>query len=129
MLKDITESKRVDRVIHTRANTSIHPKILSRFFWPPLREEKLIMPLELQEQFNIYEIEYARIKRGRKLAWMDHLGTVEVEIELADREISLEVTPLQASVLYAFENHGISRKQSHSPRSIGCGQPLSTDWI
>ena len=64
------------------------------------------MPPELQEQFSLYETEYSKIKRGRKLAWMDHLGTVEVEIELADREISLEVTPLQATVLYAFEDRG-----------------------
>jgi len=66
------------------------------------------MPAELQEQFSLYEGEYAKIKRGRKLAWLDHLGTVEVDIQLADREISLEVSPLQATILYAFEDHGIS---------------------
>jgi len=120
MLKDVAESKRVDRVIHSRAETVVHPRILSRFFWPPLREEKLIMPPKLQEQFDMYENEYSKIKRGRKLHWMDHLGTVEVDIELADREISLEVTPLQATVLYAFEDHGTQISKLCLFRSTRC---------
>jgi anaphase-promoting complex subunit 2 len=66
------------------------------------------MPELLQEQFSSYANEYAKIKRGRKLTWMDHLGTVEVEIELADRELTIEVSPVQASVLYAFEENGMS---------------------
>ena len=64
------------------------------------------MPELLQEQFASYANEYAKIKRGRKLAWMDHLGTVELEIELADRQIIIEASPVQASVLYAFEEKG-----------------------
>ena len=64
------------------------------------------MPDLLQEQFSNYENEYAKIKRGRKLAWMDHLGTVELDIELADRNLSIEASPLQASILYAFEEKG-----------------------
>jgi anaphase-promoting complex subunit 2 len=121
MLKDMIESKRVDRLIHMRnpnvfptlskLTKIVHPRILSRFFWPPLRDEKLIMPDELQDAFTEYANEYAKIKRGRKLAWMDHLGTVEVEVGLADRHLTVEVSPIQASVLYAFQEHGIP---SHS---------------
>ena len=40
------------------------------------------------------------------MAWLDHLGTVEVEVELADREVTMEVSPLQASLLCAFEDNG-----------------------
>jgi len=65
------------------------------------------MPELLQEQFHSYANEYAKIKRGRKLAWMDHLGTVELDIELADRELTIEASPVQASILYAFEEKGI----------------------
>jgi anaphase-promoting complex subunit 2 len=64
------------------------------------------MPSDLQEQFNEYANEYAKIKRGRKLAWLDHLGTVEIEIELEDREVTVEASPAQAAILYAFEDHG-----------------------
>jgi len=65
------------------------------------------MPELLQEQFHSYANEYAKIKRGRKLAWMDHLGTVDLEIDLADRQVTIEASPIQASILYAFEESGI----------------------
>ena len=71
-----------------------------------MRDENLIMPPKLQEQFVEYENEYTKIKRGRKLAWLDHLGSVEIEVELADREITLEASPIQAAILYSFEDHG-----------------------
>ena len=65
------------------------------------------MPPQLLEQFTEYANEYAKIKRGRKLAWMDHLGTVDIEIQLEDREVTVEASPVQTAVLYAFEDHGI----------------------
>jgi anaphase-promoting complex subunit 2 len=65
------------------------------------------MPHELQEQFTEYENEYAKIKRGRKLSWMDHLGTVNVEIQLEDRQVSIEASPTQTAIVYAFQDHGI----------------------
>lgn len=65
------------------------------------------MPSQLLEQFTEYANEYAKIKRGRKLAWMDHLGTVDIEIQLEDREVIVEASPVQTAVLYAFEDRGI----------------------
>jgi anaphase-promoting complex subunit 2 len=65
------------------------------------------MPTELQEEFAEYANEYAKIKRGRKLSWMAHLGTVDVEIQLEDRKISIEASPIQTAILYAFQDHGI----------------------
>lgn len=66
------------------------------------------MPNPLAQAFEEYANEYAKIKRGRKLTWLDHLGTVEIEIELEDRTVSLEASPLQASIIYAFQDTGIS---------------------
>jgi anaphase-promoting complex subunit 2 len=65
------------------------------------------MPTLLLDQFAEYEDEYAKIKRGRKLAWMDHLGTIELDVELEDRTVSIEATPLQAAVLFAFQERGL----------------------
>ena len=65
------------------------------------------MPMHLLNHFIDYENEYAKIKRGRKLAWMDHLGTVEVEIALEDREILIEASPLQTAILVSFEDNGM----------------------
>lgn len=98
----------------------VHPRILSRFFWPTLRDEKLVMPPVLQQQFSEYASQYAKIKRGRKLAWLDHLGTVEIEIELEDRTISKEVTPIQASIVYAFEEQRMAISIETNLRSTDC---------
>lgn len=38
---------------------------------------------------------------------MDHLGTVDVEIQLEDRQVSIEVSPIQTAILFAFQDHGI----------------------
>jgi anaphase-promoting complex subunit 2 len=66
------------------------------------------MPNPLAKAFEEYANEYAKIKRGRKLAWLDHLGTVELDIELENRTVSVEASPLQASIIYAFQDPGIS---------------------
>ena len=65
------------------------------------------MPNPLAHAFEEYANEYAKIKRGRKLAWLDHLGTVEVEIELEDRTVAVEASPLQASIIHAFQDSGM----------------------
>ena len=65
------------------------------------------MPEQLHNQFTQYEQEYSKIKRGRKLTWLDHLGTVDLSIVLADRTLDIEATPAQASILYAFEEIGL----------------------
>ena len=65
------------------------------------------MPPELQADFIEYANEYAKIKRGRKLSWMDHLGTVDIEIQLEDRQISIEASPIQTAILYAFQDHSM----------------------
>jgi anaphase-promoting complex subunit 2 len=67
------------------------------------------MPTVLLNQFTEYEGEYAKIKRGRKLEWMNHLGTIELDVELQDRTLSIEATPLQTAVLYAFQGRGPPR--------------------
>jgi hypothetical protein len=86
------------------------------------------MPELLQEQFTTYENEYAKIKRGRKLVWMDHLGTVELEIELEDRNLVVEASPLQACILYAFEEQGShTLVMGADGRGTLCGGVVSDD--
>ena len=51
-----------------------------------------------------YHSKFARTKQDKKLQWLFQLGTVELEIELKDRTLSLEVTPLQAYIVECFKN-------------------------
>ncbi|OON19010.1 hypothetical protein X801_05127, partial [Opisthorchis viverrini] len=45
---------------------------------------------------------FQRLKGNRTLRWMHKLGLVNIDLELGDRKLQLDVTPLQASVAYLF---------------------------
>ena len=45
-------------------------------------------------------------KPDKKLHWLPQLGTITLELELQDRAIEAEVTPLEAAVIGLFEVEG-----------------------
>ena len=58
--------------------------------------------------------EYTRgfeaLKVMRTLQWKPHLGLVDLEVELADRTLSLSVSPAQATAIMHFQDKGICLK-------------------
>ena len=50
---------------------------------------------------------FEALKGMRTLRWKPHLGLVEVEVELADRTLSLSVTPAQATAIMHFQERGM----------------------
>lgn len=54
---------------------------------------------------NQYADAFHRFRQDKKLKFY-HQGTVTVDVQLQDRQLSLEVTILQASVLEAFAKRG-----------------------
>jgi hypothetical protein len=60
-----------------------------------------------------FEQTYTAQKVDRRLRWLPPLGNVEIDVELQDRTLSLEVTPLQASVIELFGTSGKQRNTSH----------------
>lgn len=120
MLKDIADSKRVDTHIRSeeglhRSNSNeeeddpeLHTKILSRLFWPALKEEEFKLPEEIHVLQQRYETGFEKLKTKRKLTWIHSAGTVDVELELEDRIVQVpNATTSQAAVIYEFdENKG-----------------------
>ncbi|ORY03191.1 hypothetical protein K493DRAFT_207320, partial [Basidiobolus meristosporus CBS 931.73] len=108
MIKDITDSKRVDHAIHAderfNENISIHATILSRLFWPNFRSEDVYLPAEFTEQLAAYESTFEKLKPSRKLIWLNHLGTVDLELELKDRTLALNVSPAYAAIIWHFQD-------------------------
>ncbi|EXJ72650.1 uncharacterized protein A1O5_03796 [Cladophialophora psammophila CBS 110553] len=118
MLRDVLDSKKVDKVIRKDLETQqgkkgrpvrqrddsvqIHAKILSRLFWPPMPEQSFNLPSVVMEQQRNYEQGFGALKQSRKLTWINTIGQVEVELELEDRTYRDEVLPWQATVIYAF---------------------------
>ncbi|CDW98315.1 hypothetical protein [Sporisorium scitamineum] len=129
MLADVTESRRIDSEVHQRSARAgmigkLHPLIVSRQFWPehttrpgvqgangattaasgPSSAAGSVAEFTLPPLFRHAQEEYgktySRSKTMRKLHWLNHLGTVELDVELASGEnISVECSLIQASTL------------------------------
>ncbi|XP_058031243.1 anaphase-promoting complex subunit 2 [Ahaetulla prasina] len=112
MLKDMADSRRINANIRDeeqklpeqeRPPFSLEATILSSEFWPPLKEEKLELPGPIKEAMEAYAKKYEKLKAMRTLNWKHHLGLVDLELELADRTISLSVSPVHAAVILHFQ--------------------------
>lgn len=49
---------------------------------------------------------FTNFKPDKKLQWLSHLGTAQLEIELEDRTVSAEVPPLEAALIELFSDQG-----------------------
>ncbi|KAK9481286.1 hypothetical protein V1514DRAFT_323455 [Lipomyces japonicus] len=115
MVKDISESKRVDSNIFNslRSDRSasngdgdqvVHASMLSRLYWPALKNEDLKLPDIIEKQLKHYSTRFSALKLARKLTWMKHLGTVDIKLELQDRTLEFTVSPDRASLIYLFQD-------------------------
>ncbi|KAL2142261.1 hypothetical protein VTI28DRAFT_1398 [Corynascus sepedonium] len=78
-------------------------RILSRLFWPGLEREHFLLPAVVVEQQQKYEAGYEGLKSRRKLTWLNQMGQARVEIELRDRTVTVDCSPVEATVVYAFQ--------------------------
>ena len=64
----------------------------------------LMWPCRVQDR---YAEGFTEFKPDKKLHWLPQLGTITLEIELQDRTIEAEVTPIEAAVIGLFEEKGV----------------------
>ena len=105
MLGDVRASRELDAtfhiggVAHEEAAVALHPLVISRQFWPDTEAPSLTMPARLAGALDAFVAHFARTQPTRRLRWLLHLGSVDVEVELdGGRTIALRVSPLQAAV-------------------------------
>lgn len=111
MLKDLADSKRIDQHIHVDggpavASSPIHPKIVSRLFWPTFQATGLVLPGQMARAQQRYAKAFHQFKPDKRLRWLPQIGTVSVVLELEDRTIEAEASPLQAAVADLFSSQG-----------------------
>ncbi|XP_018567673.1 anaphase-promoting complex subunit 2 isoform X1 [Anoplophora glabripennis] len=109
MLKDIADSKRINQHIkqdpeYSESDVPISAMIVSAQFWPPFKEEKLELHNRLVTQMEGYTSAFETLKGSRTLCWKNHLGVVDLEVELADRTLNLSVSPVQATIMMYFQD-------------------------
>ncbi|KAL1920658.1 uncharacterized protein VTP21DRAFT_1035 [Calcarisporiella thermophila] len=111
MIKDIGDSKRIDGYVHADqefpTEAPLHAMVLSRLFWPNFRSEELQLPSSIQRWMDAYANSFQRLKAARKIAWLNHLGTVELELELEDRTLDFRVSPAHAALIYLFQERKV----------------------
>lgn len=114
MLKDVADSRRIDKHMASRLNTPLHPAIISHLFWPNLQTSSLKMPGQFEKMQEAFEQEFTEHKAGKKLRWMNNIGTVSLDIELEDRTVSVDATPTEAAIIELF-----SEKDTWSLSALG----------
>ncbi|XP_074654773.1 anaphase-promoting complex subunit 2-like [Tubulanus polymorphus] len=113
MLKDVADSRRINSNIadESAKNTTddlknmvpINTMVLSAQFWPTFREEKLQLPPPWNSSLENYTKSFEMLKGNRSLSWKPHLGLMNIDIELKDKKLNLNVSPVQATILWHFQ--------------------------
>ena len=92
MIKDMDDSKRAVSNIHSTVKATGKPApvvdsaVVSHIFWPPLQNEPLKHHPRIQAELDQYSTEFCRLKNPRRLIWLNQLGTVQLELCVADED-------------------------------------------
>uniref|UniRef100_A0A914UZ69 Anaphase-promoting complex subunit 2 n=1 Tax=Plectus sambesii TaxID=2011161 RepID=A0A914UZ69_9BILA len=105
MLKDIKDSARIDDFAaqHQNLPFSVSVRILSAHFWPKQRDERLTLPDALQLGLASYNQRFQMLKASRTLEWIPSMGSVEVQLEIDERDVILTVSPALAAIIWLFQ--------------------------
>ncbi|WWC73346.1 uncharacterized protein I206_107313 [Kwoniella pini CBS 10737] len=107
MLKDMADSKRIDDHVQGDIKSTVHPLVISKMFWPSVPGTSLVLPPKLLKAQVEYEAAFHHFKPDKHLRFLQSLGTVHLSIELEDRVVEVEATPIQASIIELFEEKEI----------------------
>jgi anaphase-promoting complex subunit 2 len=78
--------------------------VFNLFFSPGLNDFDFLPIFRLQTD---YAHEFTVFKPDKKLKWLPHLGTVQLELQLEDRVVDVDVPPLEAAFIELFSGKGL----------------------
>ncbi|EJU03787.1 hypothetical protein DACRYDRAFT_49640 [Dacryopinax primogenitus] len=102
MLKDMSDSRRTNTHLHGEQSHPLYTTVISRLFWPTIQPVPLKMPGQFKELQDGFEAEFHKFKPDKSLKWVPQLGAVSLNLELEDRVVEVEATPIQAGVIELF---------------------------
>ncbi|GJN89751.1 hypothetical protein Rhopal_002740-T1 [Rhodotorula paludigena] len=104
MLKDLQDSRKIDEDVHRQMpNVPLHATVVSRLFWPSFQPAPLKLPGQIGRAQAAYDRGFASLKGDKRLRWLPQLGNVNLTLELKDRTLTVDATPLQAAVIELFD--------------------------
>ncbi len=105
MLKDLSDSKRLDNYVHSQSDkgsldTKVAPwldtKILSASFWPPMSQDAITMHSSIKNQLESYSRYYSLLKKPRGLVWRPTMGVTKITLTFDDgRDVQFTVAPVR----------------------------------
>lgn len=121
MLKDIMDSKRINNQLPKNLKESnIQALIISKLFWPNLQEDNEIkIHPKIMEILDGIQKTYFGLKAPRTLLWYKEFGNIELTIEIGEKEIDINVNPLNASIIMYFLDQKIWSKD-HLSKKLNC---------
>ncbi|KZP01469.1 ubiquitin-protein ligase [Calocera viscosa TUFC12733] len=102
MLKDMTDSRRTNTHLHGEEPHPLYTTVISRLFWPTIQPVPLKMPGQFKTLQDSFEADFHKFKPDKNLKWVPQLGAVSLKLDLEDRTVEVEATPIQAGVIELF---------------------------
>ncbi|QPG76271.1 hypothetical protein FOA43_003657 [Brettanomyces nanus] len=103
MLKDMLQSKSIDRKLKGKAPDNVHASIISHLYWPKLPKYSFKLPEEVNAAYVGYQKAYEAHKRGRKLLICPSLSKVNLSLEIKGTSHKFLVTADKAAIIYFFQ--------------------------
>lgn len=121
MLKDFSDSKRINGNVRTVSNTSTPLKncrnlvpidnlsvlILSQLFWPQIQTEDFVLPAEIKVMLDTFAHKFHALKAPRVLQWKPNLGLVDLTLTIGEQSVDFLVSPLLATLLIHFKQQPV----------------------
>jgi len=122
-LDDSTSKKPTQEMI-------VNLRILSSFFWPQLRSNKFLLPVDFGPVLERTHQQFSRYSGQRILEWQNALGRMSVTLELEDRTIDEKDIPAwRASVIYAFATDRTDNMAAYTPPDYDPEAGLTAEQI
>jgi len=80
-------------------------KVLTQGFWPISQNSSsyLALPIELEQSMQLYEKFYFSRFQGRKLTWIHHMSTVEIQLSYLQKNYFVTMNTQQMAILLLFQ--------------------------
>lgn len=126
MMRDVNDSKRLNAVIHGGKTgggrtppegaavedakdyfSSLRVLVTSDQYWPSISKDDTMdfsLPADMEAATVLFGKRYHSQKAPRTLKWKKSIGEVCLDLTLGDETIEFNVSPVQATILLAFES-------------------------
>ncbi|KAF2808956.1 cullin-4B [Mytilinidion resinicola] len=106
-----------------KQSVDLSVNILSAAAWPTFPDIKVIIPIDIKNAIDKFEVHYESKHKGRKLDWKHALAHCQIKAKFPKGNKELVVSSFQAIVLLLFNDLGVDEKLSYQHLKEATGLP------